>query len=78
MLAYKVLEIPSRVDLDHGLPALVHNGKGEVFSVFLDVLVVKGSADESFRVKNSVLWVLGRLVLCGITDQSFFIGESDP
>ncbi len=48
-----------------------------VHHVFLDNGVAKLSSDESFGIENSVQWVLGGLVVGGITNQSFILIKSD-
>lgn len=48
-----------------------------VFDVFLDNGVVKLSSDEPLGIKNSVQWVLGGLVVGGITNQSLIVSETN-
>lgn len=75
---YKVPQVAPVVDLDHGFALLVNDLERPVPPVALDIRVVKVSTDQSLRVENGVLWVIGGLVLSGVTNKSLFIGESDP
>ena len=75
---YEVLEVTSGVDLNHWLSTFVDNLEWEVLEVPLDIIVVEGSSNHSLGVEHGVFWILGSLVLCCVTDQSFLVGESDP
>lgn len=75
---YEVPQIAPVVDLDHGFALLVNNLERPVPPVALDIRVVKVSTDQSLRVENGVLWVIGGLVLSGVTNKPLFIGEGDP
>lgn len=55
-------------NLEHGLTALVDELEWPVFSVLLNILVVKGSSHETLGVKDGVFWVLCGLILGGVTD----------
>lgn len=66
------------VDLEHGFAAFADNLERPVLSVLLDVLVIEGPTDHSLGVKNGVGRILSGLVLGGISDQTFVLGECDP
>ena len=61
--------------LNLGLAAFVDHVEGKVLHVGLDRGIVKSSADQSLGIKDGVGGVHGHLVLGGITNQSFGIGE---
>lgn len=48
-----------------------------MFHIRLDDGVVEFPADESFGVKDGVVWVLGGLVFGGVADESFGLCEGD-
>ena len=61
--------------LNLGLAAFVDHVEGKVLHVGLDRGIVKSSADQSLGIKDGVGGVHGHLVLGGITNQSFGVGE---
>lgn len=65
--------------LDQGLDVrfsvFVHDVVREILFVVLNGFVGVFSPDESLHVVQGSGWVDGSLVLCGFSDQSFFVGE---
>ena len=55
----------------------VGDGEGPVLHVGLDSGVVEPSSDHPLGVKHRIVGVHGHLVLGGISDEPFVIGESD-
>jgi hypothetical protein len=49
-----------------------------VLHVILNVLVVELASNQSLNVEDGALWVVGELILCGVSDKTLFIGEGDP
>ena len=64
-------------DLDLGLAVVVDDIEGPVLHVGLDDGIVELSANQSLGVEDRVRWVHGDLVLGGITDKSFGVGEGN-
>ena len=77
-MTYKVLQVPSVVYLDHGFTALIDDLERPVGHILLDIRIVVCPPDQSFRVENGVVRVLGCLVLGRISDKSFVLCESYP
>lgn len=63
------------VHADDGLASLLDDLEGEMLHVGLDLSVGELSTDEALGVEDCVDRVHGDLVLCGIADQSFGVGE---
>ena len=45
------------------------------FDRLLNERVTHGSSDQSFRVENGVLWILGRLIESRLTDKPLLVSE---
>jgi hypothetical protein len=63
---------------DHGFVAI--SGlylERPVLHVFLDLNFTEISTNESLGVENSVFWVSGNLILCGITNETLPLSKSD-
>ncbi len=68
------------LELDNDLGLVIgarFNLEWPVLDVLLDDGVVELSSDESLGIENSVQWVLGGLIVGGITDQSFVVSKAD-
>ena len=68
------------LELDNDLGFVIGAGfdlEWPVLDVLLDDWVVELSSDESLGIENSVQWVLGGLVVGGITNKSFVVSEAD-
>lgn len=78
VVTYKVFELVAVRHLDHGLSALVDNLEGKVGNVLFDIAVRVGAADQTFGVKDGVFRILRGLVLGGVTNQTFVVGEANP
>lgn len=74
----EILQVSLRVDLDHGLSTLVDELEGEMLDITLHIAVVECSTEQSLGVKDRVGRILRCLVLCGVTHESFLVGEPDP
>jgi len=48
-----------------------------VLHVFLDDRVIEFPADQPLGVEDGIAGILGNLVLGGVADESFVVGESD-
>jgi NAD-specific glutamate dehydrogenase len=81
------------INLDTWIAVLVDDLEGEVLDVVLDVLVGELATNDAFlersalssehwqntyNVKDSAFRVAGKLVLCGISNETLFISKSDP
>jgi hypothetical protein len=60
------------------LAIFANNLEWEMLHVILNVLVVELATDQSLDIENGSLWVVGELILCGVSDKTLFIGEGDP
>jgi hypothetical protein len=65
-------------DLDTGLAIFANNLEREMLHVILNVLLVELASNQSLDIEDGILWVVGELILCGISDKTLFIGEGDP
>jgi hypothetical protein len=77
LLGGELLGLPSVLDLDHGLAALVNDLEGPVLHVGLDLGVGKLAANETLGVEHRVVRVHGDLVLGGIADETLRVVERD-
>ena len=53
------------------------NLEGPVLGVILNNFLTEFTSNKTFSIKDRVLGVSCNLVLCGISNQSFFLSESD-
>lgn len=58
------------LDLNVGLISLVDDLERIVLGVALNILVIKTTSNETFGVKDGVLWILWGLILCRVSDKS--------
>lgn len=77
LLGGELLGLAEVVDLDEGGAVLVNDGERPVLHVLLDVRVIVSATDETLGVEDGLLGVHGSLVLGGITNETFALGESD-
>mmetsp|Transcript_1373 Transcript_1373/g.8508 ORF Transcript_1373/g.8508 Transcript_1373/m.8508 type:complete len:275 (-) Transcript_1373:28-852(-) len=75
LLWRKLFLFSLRIDFNVWLGVFVDNGERHKFHVPLDFLVTEFPANESLHVVHGTLRVGSRLILCGIPNESFSVGE---
>ena len=63
------------VNLDLGLRVVVDHREWPKLNVPLDRLVIKFATDETFGVKDCVVWIHGNLVLGSVANETLGVGE---
>lgn len=66
------------IDLDARLSITANDLEWKVLHVLLHVSIAELASNQSLDVENSSLRVAGKLILCGVSNEAFIVGESDP
>lgn len=70
--------LPVYIDLDARLSITANDLEWKVLHILLHISIGELASNQSLDIENGSLRVTGELILCGISDEAFIIGESDP
>ena len=66
------------IDLDTRLPITANDLEWEVLHILLNITIVELASNQSLNIEDDSFWIAGELVLCGVSDEAFIVGECDP
>lgn len=66
------------IDLDTRLPVTANDLEWEVLHILLYISIAVLASNQSLDIEDRSFWVASELILCGVSDEAFIIGECDP